>query len=210
MGGMGCKGRREFRKKPIATCSPNQMGTQPEWDSAELHGTTWANPEPCGTVRLYETVKINTEHPGTARDNTGRHGTFRKKAEHPGTPNFSGGGPGGKGSGGGGSNSCWERELDRECLHVWRPACPRIQAPGSLGRAGPEADHRNPLHKGGFKLHNFVDFGRPAWPPQAPGLAQRWLVRWVHEGSPLATRYPSSRDATVGTARMPPFLRSCP
>eukprot|EP00661_Eupelagonemidae_sp_cell13_P019677 gene19677-biopygen19064 len=36
------------------------------------------------------------------------------------------------------------------------------------------------------------------------------LVRWVHEGSPLATRYPSSRDATVGTARMPPFLRSCP
>eukprot|EP00661_Eupelagonemidae_sp_cell13_P016250 gene16250-biopygen12797 len=28
------------------------------------------------------------------------------------------------------------------------PACPRIQAPGSLGRAGPEVDHRNPLHKG--------------------------------------------------------------
>eukprot|EP00661_Eupelagonemidae_sp_cell13_P022403 gene22403-biopygen17738 len=33
---------------------------------------------------------------------------------------------------GGSSNSCWERELDRECLHVWMPACPRIQAPGSL------------------------------------------------------------------------------
>eukprot|EP00661_Eupelagonemidae_sp_cell13_P011548 gene11548-biopygen16875 len=29
MSGMGCKGRREFRKKPIATCSPNKMGTQP-------------------------------------------------------------------------------------------------------------------------------------------------------------------------------------
>eukprot|EP00661_Eupelagonemidae_sp_cell13_P013192 gene13192-biopygen1977 len=32
------------------------------------------------------------------------------------------------------------------------PACPRIQAPGSLGRAGPKVDHRNPLHKGDFKL----------------------------------------------------------
>eukprot|EP00661_Eupelagonemidae_sp_cell13_P024928 gene24928-biopygen1412 len=65
---------------------------------------------------------------------------------------------------GGGSNSCWERELDRACLHVWMPACPRIQAPGSLGRAGPEVDHRNPLYKGNFKLRQR---GRPrpqGWP----------------------------------------------
>eukprot|EP00661_Eupelagonemidae_sp_cell13_P006151 gene6151-biopygen2839 len=68
----------------------------------------------------------------------------------------------------GGSNSCRERELDRECLHVWMPACPRIQAPGSLGRAGPEVDHRNPLHKGGFKLRQR---GRPrpqGWPRGGP------------------------------------------
>eukprot|EP00661_Eupelagonemidae_sp_cell13_P022833 gene22833-biopygen14821 len=48
------------------------------------------------------------------------------------------------------------------------PACLRIQAPGSLGRAGPEVDHRNPLHKGGFHLRRRG--------PQAPGLAQRWTT----------------------------------
>eukprot|EP00661_Eupelagonemidae_sp_cell13_P015018 gene15018-biopygen5161 len=54
------------------------------------------------------------------------------------------------------------------------PACPRIQAPGSLGRAGPKVDHRNPLHKGDFKLR--MAETKPAWPPQAPGLAQRWTT----------------------------------
>eukprot|EP00661_Eupelagonemidae_sp_cell13_P025108 gene25108-biopygen20948 len=39
--------------------------------------------------------------------------------------------------GAGGSNSCWERELDRECLHIWRPACPRIQTQG-WPRGGPQ------------------------------------------------------------------------
>eukprot|EP00661_Eupelagonemidae_sp_cell13_P003602 gene3602-biopygen9779 len=62
-----------------------------------------------------------------------------------------------------------------------------------------------------------VKIAAAPWEPQmrnqrfrVGGTQRVDLVRWVHEGSPLATRYPSSRDATVGTARMPPFLRSCP
>eukprot|EP00661_Eupelagonemidae_sp_cell13_P007405 gene7405-biopygen19553 len=43
------------------------------------------------------------------------------------------------------------------------PVCTRIpRAPDSLGMAGPEVDHRNPIHE--------ANVAAPAPPPQAPGL----------------------------------------